>query len=76
MGTIAEERSDNAALRSKLESLEAHTSRQAEKRGVEMDRLLSQVLLCRHRPLELAADLLTCTAPYVATQINEWGVGS
>ena len=45
VGTIAEERSDNASLRSKLESLEALTSRQAEKRGVEMDRLLSQVLL-------------------------------
>ena len=44
VGTIAEERADNASLRSRLDSLEAHTSLQAEKRGAEMDRLLSQVL--------------------------------
>ena len=44
VGTIAEEQADNASLRSRLDSLEAHTSLQAEKRGAEMDRLLSQVL--------------------------------
>ena len=43
VGTIAEERADNVALRGRLQALQAHNSSQAEKRGVEMERLLSQV---------------------------------
>ena len=48
VGTIAEERSECAALRGRLASLEAHAAESAEERGAEVTRLLDQVWL--HRP--------------------------
>lgn len=54
VGTIAEERSECAALRGRLASLEAHAAESAEERGAEVTRLLDQVQMEQPQLVQLS----------------------